>query len=666
MKGNINNIFSKAFILLLVVMLQSCGGSSKDNTVYTISADISSASFSNEFLHESTESIAINVTFDGDGLLVGFASEAEDNRWLSHRAENVTATSATIYIDVINGERLPANLYKTKLRLSTTSNNGSIFASHDIDVSLLVWDIAVNTEQVNFSATFGDTNVATQTIEITSENEWTAATDASWLSLDTTSGTGNASISVNANPSHSSAPELTYANIILTEVSSGDSKHIPVQLALDNIYLYADSPAIALTKTTNITALEKTITISSNSESVLQWQASTTVDWLMLTPLGDSQLRVTANPNLAPANATSTAMITIVAKDEMSVTAESINVAFYLSDLIVENKLIEPLAISSDMLASPSLPQFYLAKNNKLHTYHQYTAALESTLLVSPEGTELEQLIIHPSGEYLLAKAVETITNEEDNTTSETVHRYRINLIDNSIEEIETSTINYEPLDIIRLSGRYFVITETLEFADENLALLYWDNVNAYFTNNIDMATIADSLFALDINNATFKRYTAQINDFGENTILPKLTHSYRPESLSETQLINDFVVTNDETNIYAISETSEWISFDGTTFIDNGLLESNKNVVTLLLISSQDEHNNSRPNFLRIDPTQPDGFYLAMYDEQQNLFQSIFTQGNQPESILLSADNQRLMINTNTPSTSEVDARIELLTLKP
>jgi len=265
MKGTINIIYSKIAdakiiylkisVLLVAMLLQSCGGSSSSNTVYNISADVNSVSFSNEFLHESTEFISIDITFDGEGLLAGYASETEETAWLFFQMDNITATSATLNLSVVNAERLIAGQRNTTVRLTTTNENGSVFAFHDIDVSLLIWDIAVNTEQVNFSATFGDANVAAQTIEITSDNEWTATTDESWLSLDVTSGTGNATITVNATPDHSSTPEVTNANIIFTEVSTGKSKTIPVQLALDNRYFYADSPTIAFTKTANINVI---------------------------------------------------------------------------------------------------------------------------------------------------------------------------------------------------------------------------------------------------------------------------------------------------------------------------------------------------------------------------------------------------------------------------
>ncbi len=658
------NIYLKMLMLIVMLMLQACG-SSTDNTVYTISADVSEISFSNEVGQESTDTIAIKVNFDGEGLLVGFPPEIDPVWWLNYRSDNVTETSATVYIDVTKAEFLAPELHSSTLRLATTNKDGSKFTSLEIDVSLLIWNLTVNTEQVNYSATYGDTSVASQTVEITSEtNEWTASTDVDWLSLDVTSGTGNGTITATPDLSTFTASGLQQANIILTEVTSGDSKKIPVELALDNIYLYADNPTIAFTSTNNISALEKTITIGNNGESRPSWQASTEADWLTLTPIGDSQLHIIADANLATIDETSSASIVITTSDDSIAVNETINVNFYNANLTVENKLLEPLVVNDNaFVASPTLPKLYVSANNALQTYHQYTGELENSLIVSPDGTTLEQLIIHPNGDYLLAKAVEIITND-DETTSIVTHRYRINLDDNAVTEIELSdtTIEHEPKAIIRLSGRYFVVSQTFEFADENLNSLFWDRENAYFATTIDLASQTNTLFTLDNNTVSLKRYIPHVNDFGVDTILMTLTHEYHPESLGDGQPINDFIVTNDEKNIYAISETSEWISFDGTSFVDNGLLETNENVVTLQL----EKNSNSRANYLRIDTTSPLGFYLNIYDDQQTIATTVYTGGKQPSSIELSSDDQRLIINANRAGTPENEARVELVSLIP
>tara|TARA_R110001583_G_scaffold1152_14_gene9588 strand:+ start:7091 stop:9115 length:2025 start_codon:yes stop_codon:yes gene_type:complete len=665
MKEQMHQLY-KVILLITAIMLQACGGSG-DKTVFSISADVSEANFSNEFLQEATSTIAIEVNFIGDGLLVGFAPETAPVAWLEYRAENVTETSATIYIDVINTQFLLADTYTTILRLATSNADSSKFASHDIDVSLLVWNLAVDTQKLKYNGTFGAVSIAPQTITIASEtNQWTASADVDWLSLDVTSGTGNGVIVVTPDISSFLASGLQQGNIVLTETTTGDSKLLPVELALDNVYLLAERPTVALTSTSSISALETTLTIGNNSELVIGWQASTEANWLILTPINDTQLRITANPSIAPMNENSSAQVSISARQDTTVVSETISVNFYNSNLVVENKVLTPLAINNnEMLVSPLSPKFYVGVDNQLVTYHQYTGELESSLAVSPEGTTLEQLIMHPTGDYLLTKAVETVI-AENGTTTEVVHRYKVSLIDNTFIEILEADILYEPTDIIRLLGRYFVVTQTLEFADENLQVLFWDAPNAYFASEIDVAAQANTLFALNNNivldddTASFKRYIPQVNDFGDDKISITLTHEYHPELLPDSEFIRDFIVSNDEVNIYAISDTSEWISFDGEVFVDNGLLEANANVVTLQL----EKNNDSQPNYLRIDTTSPLGFYLDIYDNSQTISSTILTQGRQPSSIKLSGDDQRLIVNVDSSTNPDLDSQVELITL--
>lgn len=661
MKGSMKHFFIKGFLLVSIAFLQACGGSS-DEKIYTISTDISNASFSNEIFQQSTQSIAVQVTFEGDGILVGFPPEQDPVPWLAYRAENVTDNSATIFIEVINEERLRADTYASKLRIAVSNDNGEKFASKDIDVSLLVWQLTPTTAKLNYSATLGDASVASQQFDIISENnQWAASSDVDWLSLDVTSGTGNGTITVTANTQEFIASGIKQGNIILTEVTSGDSKVLPVDLALDNIYYQADTPVIALTKTTNIEALEKTLNISNNSEHVYPWQASTEADWLTLTIIDDNKLHITADSSLTQTNAVNTAEIIITSIDENAVYSENVIVNFYHSDLVVENKIIEPTSIDDGaIVTSPALPVFYTAAENTLRKYHQYTGELENTLIVSPEGTLLEQLIIHPRGDYILAKALETIPND-DETTTEVVHRYRINLADNTITELLDADILYEPTDIVRLSSRYFVITQTLEYANEALQVQFWDSANAYFASDIDVAKQRNNIFALNYSTATINRYTTQVNDFGEQSILTTLTHEYRPESLADDQFINNFVIADDEKHLYTISETTEWSTFDGTSFIDQGLLEATAGIVTLQLEKNQ----SNQPHFLRINTTNLDGFYVDIYDEQQNISATIQTEGNQPSSMKISSDGQRLILNANAADPLVTD-RIELVTLTP
>ncbi|MCI2283129.1 hypothetical protein L3081_06610 [Colwellia sp. MSW7] len=129
-------------------------------------------------------------------MLVGYAPDESPVAWLEYRTENVTDTSATIYIDVINAQFYAADTYTTTLRLATSNEDFTQYSSHDIEVSLLVWELAVDTQKVKYNGTFGVESLPSQRITIAEVSEWTATTDVDWLSLDITSGSGETEIEV--------------------------------------------------------------------------------------------------------------------------------------------------------------------------------------------------------------------------------------------------------------------------------------------------------------------------------------------------------------------------------------------------------------------------------------------------------------------------------------
>ncbi len=143
MTEQIKKLIGLMLILTLSMLLQSCGGSKDKTPKYTISSSLSSISFSNEFRNESTDTIEITVNFKGNGLLIGFAPDAEPAAWLNYTLTNVTDTTATIAINVINAQFLIANNYTTTLRLSTGDPATPELVNQDIDISLLVLKLFV-------------------------------------------------------------------------------------------------------------------------------------------------------------------------------------------------------------------------------------------------------------------------------------------------------------------------------------------------------------------------------------------------------------------------------------------------------------------------------------------------------------------------------------------
>ncbi|MBA6292905.1 hypothetical protein H4J58_05065 [Colwellia sp. MB3u-70] len=646
MKGQIKNMRLILVILLSLLFLQACGGSNDTTPTFTISSSVSSVAFTHEFLQAQNHTIALDVTFDGDGLLLGFAPTAAPVSWLNYRIANLTATSATIHIDVVNADIIPADLYGTTLRLSSGDTATTNFAHADINVSLLIW------QALTYDDTYGVDAIASQNIALSSSaDNLTLASSVSWLSLEKSFLDGVTTITATPDVSHFSTAGFYPATIDIT--SPLGTTEYPVELSLDNIHLFADRATVALAQTANISNSQTTLNINSNSLLPWGWQATTEAAWLTLTPNADTnELTLVADSTALANNATTIAEITLSGNEQTTAISETIQVSFYKSDLLSENNSLNIVANTDGVVTNPLLPQYYVATNNELRSYHLYTNELLSTTVIAPADTLLEQLIIHPDASMMLAKAVETIVIDE-NTTETSIHRYQINLSDMSVVELTDVDITNEPIKFIRLNGRYFVATTILEFADENLIRVGFDGPNAFFARAFNVAEQNQSLFALDVSTSddlmSIKRLNVKVNDFGRNPITTEISHSYRPELLGENEQINDFYVTADEQNIYAISPTSEWISFDGTTFIDNGVLNSNAAMTNLALAHS----TNDRPHYVRFDSEV--GFKIDVYNEQQTLANTIELGANQPAKMLIANGDNRAVLTSSSADSIDV-----------
>ncbi|WP_074497213.1 BACON domain-containing protein [Thalassotalea sp. PP2-459] len=641
------------YTLALVILVQSCGGSSDADIAaenYAISVDTSVINFSNEFLKVSEDTVSITVDYTGKGLLLGYAPDNQPVGWLNFSTEQLSDSSAKITVKLVNADNILPDEYSTTLRVSTGDANQVNLVHHDIDISLLIWQLTTNTDQITFQATLGEENIDSQTLEITSEsnNAWTASVDVDWLTLDKISGEGASTITLSADVTTFDSANLYQAQLTLTETSSGDSKVIPVELGLDRHYLYSSHTGIAFSQVANLEKLSQQVSISTNSPNTVNWRATASAPWLTLTPSSDT-LTVAINNNVVLNDGLHTSTVTIASVDDNDAVAETINVSFYVNSVSIDNQVIDNISLNNNsIVTSTYLPYVYLAQDNSLYTYHIHTGEQVNMFAVAPENTLLEQLVLSPNGETLLAIANETVT-AEDGTETPITHRYKINLLDNTINTLTDSDIEFEPVSFITVSGREFVVTQALEFATIDLKRVFWDSENAFFTSLIKQANITETVYALDLLDSSFKRYTLKANDFTSQQISAQLSHQYRPTLLGDDQAISDFVVTDNEQALYTVSPTSEWISFDGNTYTDQGLLPQAEGNTTLQLVKTQ----NNSANYVRFDPN--DGFLINIYDQQQQLSNTLITEGNQPLNSVLSADDTRMLLYINSENQLEL-----------
>ncbi|GHE87145.1 BACON domain-containing protein [Thalassotalea profundi] len=641
MKEQLNHLYRFFILIILAITLQACGSDTPDPKAgFSISADTSRINFTHEVNEESSQSFSVSVNYTGNGLLLGYAPDIQAVPWLKFYTENVSDTSATVIVELSNIENYPADFYQTTIRLSTGDANSAALVHHDIDVSLLISNL------LSFSATLGESEVSAQTLDLSLDSaDWTFSSDVDWLTVEALTTEGITTLTVVPNLSEFTQAGLYQGNITITENSSGDIDTIPVELGIDNLYLVPSKTTISFTKTLNIQSLEQTVKISTNSIDAVNWQANSNQPWLIINKLTADSLHISVDPSIIPTDELSSAIVSINAIDNPFVINAEIPVSLYFSELETKNTIIEETTLNNNALISAiDKPYFYTSVDNELRTYHQYTGELIETLTVSPSDSVLEQLILHPNGKILLAKADVTVTNEDESTTT-TTHRYKINLDNNSAIELSETTIEYEPLKFVSFAGRHFVVTQTLEFANENLERLFWDTENITAISNVDQASETEALYVIDASNSTFKRITARVNDFTTSRIIPEISAEYRPESLPENEVIASFIVSDDETSLFMINDTTEWITFDGENYTDKGLLTQAENSTALAV----NKDNRGNIAFTRFDPAAGMGMVVDIYNLQGERKNTIVTGGQVSQATAITHDNKKIVLQTNT-----------------
>jgi hypothetical protein len=660
---HVSNMSLKKVLIIFtsLLLITSCGGSGNKAPKYSISASQTSVSFSNELLQPNNDTVAITVNFQGPGILLGYAPDAQPAAWLNFTTKDVTENSATIELKLVNADRIIPQLYQTTLRLSTGDPATPELTHVDIDVSLLVWQLDTDKSLLSFGGVFGDTTVDSQTIALTGEGtQWQASFDVDWLSVDKTEGTGDDTLTVSADLSSFTAAGLYEGHLILTEVTTGDTKQIPVELGLDQRYFSVDHPSIALVATPEQSKLSQTVHIGQTSADAIPWQATSSVDWLTLTADNNQQtLNIAVDLTKAPKNSFSTAEIAISAQVDATgtipeIVADTIYVGFYHSDQATNPVTISNVTAnnnnSGSITTSPFAPYIFVASSNQLKVYHQYTGALITSLTIAPETTLLENLVMHPNGQLLLAQADEQVTDADGNTTTST-HYYQITIADLAnitVTELADVDIEFDPLAIKRFSGRYKVITQILEIADLSLKQQFIDRENAFFTQGIDQANTTGALYALDFDTSTqqshIKRFNATVNDLTTQKVTLSLSHDYTPTSFADsttTEILTHLVVTDDEQSVFVQhnNQALEWVQFDGSNFTDNGLLAADDTAITLDLIKS----STAEPWYIRFYSQL--GFFAEHYQSEGQQLSSTNLPPIQPNVNMLSAD-ERLVIS--------------------
>lgn len=637
MKQQLKKLPHFLFYLFSFIAIQACSGGSGSSTDptptdpgnpdnnYSINVDQNSITTRSEVRTISNKSFDINITFEGDGLLIGFAPGSAEVPWAEYQLNDVTSTSARLTINIVDIETLDfVGTSATTLRLTTGNVGTQEYAYQDVSMSLELWQLASATTSLNYEETFGAVSIPTQSFDLISLGaSWTASSNAEWLSLDVTSGTENQTITATVDPTNIAitAAGSYDAIITITEDLSATTKEIPVSLALDSVRLISNYPAMSLYKLADQEQLSQTVNITNNSENSVDWEAVTNVDWL--------DVAVDVNTNILSVTKNTTILTDGQHRAEVSLSSvtngvaqmTTINVGYHQSSNAASTvDLIDfDLSAVESITFDPTRPLIYLASTDKITTHHLFTGTVEDTITTP---ITFSNLAISPSGEYLLASAIIEVEGENE------LQVYKLNLNTQALTQLTLPTVNpitYRPHFIANVNGEEVIITEAQEYATSDLTRHYWQRDEEFFISTIQQAANTNSVTLLRNESpsnlpteSTIYTFDVAYNEFAENKISVDAPYKFTSTTYQDAAP-KYFDISNAGTVIHTAQSQSETVDFDGTNFVENGVLHAVD--LTTTIDVKLDSQNNSYYYRARLnnDPDVPAIYSLTKYNSDLN-----------------------------------------------
>lgn len=287
--------------------IAGCSGGGSGSPAYSVSLDRTSVHFSTD-RGAAVASQSVAVTYRGDGLIVGYPTGVPPASWLDVTlTRNSTSATATL---LITNTSLPPATYTTTLRFVTGKSDGSVVKYVDLTVSLDVRDaFAVVASDSTLVRSWGSATTlqATPILIQTYAKPWHVSSNAPWVTLSATQGSGAATIAVAV----SSTPSLPVGPHDATVTVTSDDG---LATATANVRLTVTAPNASVTGALAYTLVDTQATAEQPAHVTFDtgvrggtWTATPSVPWVKLatttgTPGADDVLvRVdSAGPDLAP------------------------------------------------------------------------------------------------------------------------------------------------------------------------------------------------------------------------------------------------------------------------------------------------------------------------------------------------------------------------------
>jgi len=559
---------------------------------------------------------------------------------------NVYNEQAELTATVNTGGQQPASIDITAddKRLLVNAQNGAQIEM----VTLEQFDVSAS--QLSFNTTFGNASVETQDVTLSGVSDsWQATADVTWLSFTQVTTDESKTLTITVDSNEITGWGLFTGIVTITDPETGSNIQIVIELAVDEVRLFSDASALAFTSQVDKSTLSHTVSILTNKASSVEWQANSNVDWLTLvTDSVNNTLTVTADPSKISTDGLYQGEITLSPSNSADSLNGIIKVSFEKGNFdttsISEITIADITPNSSAIVLDPLRPNIYIGQGDTIKVFNILTGASITTITSPLADVDLTNLVIHPDGSILLASNSETFT-DEDGQTQTRVNHYQIDLSDFSISLMPADDIDIEfrPAQIAIISGKAIVITQALEYANLALKVQFWDRDNAFSSPFINDVPENNNVIAYNSGTAAIMQYTLEYNAFTSESV--QQISSEENINVAFSGSLSNLVTSSNGEDIYTASTTSEWTTFDGTTFTDQGVLRASIQTVNVAIDSS----NNSY--FYRFDAS---GFFiLSKYDEnQQELFTAAYSAGSVDSYI---SPNYQRLIHYNSTSNSLV-----------
>ena len=313
------------------------------------------------FLNISAE----NISFDSFGTQQSLEIESNDS-W------SVTAKPEWVNIDITSGDRNAALRISAFENNSTSERNGSIIVATDNDVvsrEIIISQAAKHVDYSDVTLTYGYAQ-GSQNISFTTDGNWSLTKDADWFSVNRTSGSGSATLTITVEENNTLDTRDGQISLLIADQSYTIAIHQECKyLTLSSSAFTFEAPASSVK-----------VSISSNTDWIGKIKEGS--EWITITPTSG-----TNNADIVINVAENNTANNRSGKIEIEIP----NVHTYIVDILQNRKYIKTDMTSVNFLKSGGQISFNVTSNgtyevSKIGTWFGYIRSGDVITVVASEN----------------------------------------------------------------------------------------------------------------------------------------------------------------------------------------------------------------------------------------------------------------------------------------